>query len=491
MAYVGVGVATSTKRCRCSVSFIRKITTQLIYKFPSSIVICLLIFIAVIAVIGFRLLNRTRDTVKHINETTEYDPWIENGGLFIARSKTRLDEYKRLATLGRAFGIDSAILTPIETQAVFPLLDPNSFYGALHSPGDGVIDPSMLCTALTRLANATNNASFHEHCPVEKILTEKNANGTQSVTGVQTKEGIIRTNCIVNATGVWTESLLEPLGISLPLIPMKHSYVVSDPIENVFGKPNVRDHDASIYFRIQGSSIMMGGYEDNPIILDERVPNDFAFGLYDLDYSVFESHVKGATELCPAFGEAGIKSTVCGPESFTPDHKPLMGPDPRCHGLFHNCGFNSAGMMLGGGCGEQIAEWIVHGQPEFDMTNYDIRRFRFDQMADRKWATERSHEAYAKNYSMVFKNDQPLGGRNFVVDPLFDDMVKHGAVMTESHGYEIPGFFDKSKAPINVLPYDWYGAYDNPKNANSTHINFLEGESTYDFPDHLGLVKFV
>jgi hypothetical protein len=72
-----------------------------------------------------------------------------------------------------------------------------------------------------------------------------------------------------------------------------------------------------------GASICMGGYENNPILLD-NVPNDFNFGLYELDYSVFDTHIDGAVKLCPTFGNAGIKSTICGPESFTPDHKPLM-----------------------------------------------------------------------------------------------------------------------------------------------------------------------
>lgn len=67
----------------------------------------------------------------------------------------------------------------------------------------------------------------------------------------------------------------------------------------------------------------MGGYENNPILLDD-IPNDFNFGLYELDYSVFDAHIEGAVKLCPTFGTAGIKSTICGPESFTPDHKPLM-----------------------------------------------------------------------------------------------------------------------------------------------------------------------
>lgn len=113
------------------------------------------------------------------------------------------------------------------------------------------------------------------------------------------------------------------VGLRLPLIPMKHAYVLSESIPQARGLPNVRDHDGSVYFRVQGDCLMMGGYEQNPILLDE-VPKDFAFSLYELDWMNFP-HLANAVKLVPAFETVGIKSTVCGPESFTPDHKPLLG----------------------------------------------------------------------------------------------------------------------------------------------------------------------
>lgn len=117
---------------------------------------------------------------------------------------------------------------------------------------------------------------------------------------------------------------MKPHGVTLPLIPMKHSYVVSEAIDGLHQMmPNVRDHDYSIVFRIQGKAFNLGGYEKNPILL-EKIPSDFQFSLYDLDYSTFDEHIEGAIKLIPAFENAGIKSTVCGPESFTPDHRPLM-----------------------------------------------------------------------------------------------------------------------------------------------------------------------
>lgn len=170
-----------------------------------------------------------------------------------------------------------------------------------------------------------------------------------------------------------------------------------------------------------------------------------------------------------------------------PDHKPLLGPDPRLIGLFHNCGFNSAGMMFGGGCGEQLAKWIVHGRPEFHMFNFDVRRFTPNQASNKAWAVERSHESYAENYAMVFRNTQPRAGRNLRKDSLHETLVSNGAVMEECHGFERPAFFIKEKAI--VPPYDWCGFYGNEVNSDEKYLQILKGDEQYEFSDHHEVVS--
>lgn len=103
--------------------------------------------------------------------------------------------------------------------------------------------------------------------------------------------------------------------------------------------------------------------------------DDFAFSLFQLDWDVFEQHMQHAIHRMPILAQYGIKSEVCGPEAFTPDHRPLMGESPEVRGFFLGCGFNSGGMMTSGGAGQQLAHWIVHGRPEWYMYNYDIRRY--------------------------------------------------------------------------------------------------------------------
>ncbi|XP_066993512.2 sarcosine dehydrogenase, mitochondrial isoform X2 [Anabrus simplex] len=436
--------------------------------------------------VEIQLLDATRDLLMRLESETGFDPgWINNGGMYIAYTKERLDEYRRLATVGRSFGVDSSILTPEETKKVFPLLDENVIHGSLYCPGDGVVDPAMLCTALTRSATQAG-AKVIENCSVTEILTGENAFGSKKVTGVVTPYGSIKTNCVVNCCGVWARELGKMLGLPLPLVPMKHAYVVTESVPGVRGLPNIRDHDASVYFRIQGDSLCVGGYEPNPILLD-KVAQDFEFSLYELDWIVFSAHMRGAVNLVPVFETAGIKSTVCGPESFTPDHKPLLGEDPRLHGLYHSCGYNSAGMMLGGGCGEQMAQWIINGRPDLHLFSYDIRRFTSEQTKNEAWINERSHESYAKNYSIVFPNDQPLAGRNLYRDPFHEEMLEAGCFFEERQGWERPGWFSK-KGTMPVQKYDWFGAYGTTRNTDTRYTDSLEGDYTFGFSKHHQLI---
>ena len=168
----------------------------------------------------------------------------------------------------------------------------------------------------------------------------------------------------------------DQVGLDIPLIGYKHAYVTTDRIPGIENMPNIRDHDASVYLKLQGDALHIGGYEHNPVLIEgviwsfqqhilshfrchisylffnqsycfQGVAKDFAFSLYELDWDVFGIHIEGAVNRVPCLETIGIKSTVCGPESFTPDHKPILGEDPRVRGFYHGCGFNSGGMMFG------------------------------------------------------------------------------------------------------------------------------------------------
>lgn len=434
------------------------------------------------------LLAHTRNVIsKDLEEETGlHTGWIQNGGLFIASNKQRLDEYKRLMSLGKVYGIESYVLSPAETKDLYPLMNVDDLYGTLYVPKDGTMDPAGTCTTLSRAASA-RGATVIENCPVTGIQVRADDLGVKRVKAVETAHGTIETACVVNCAGVWATKLGDMAGVRVPLVAMHHAYVVTERIEGIQNMPNVRDHDASVYLRLQGDALSVGGYEQNPIFWDE-VSDKFAFSLFDLDWDVFMQHIEGAINRVPALEQTGIKSTVCGPESFTADHKPLMGEAPEVRGYFLGCGFNSAGMMLGGGCGRELAHWIIHGRPEKDMYGYDIRRFHNSLTGNDQWIRQRSHESYAKNYSVVFPFDEPLASRNMRKDPFHQVLTEQGCVFQERHGWERPGWFNRDGA-APVLDYDYYGAYDITENENYKYKDLLGKEYTFGFPPHHEVIK--
>ncbi|XP_036074095.1 sarcosine dehydrogenase, mitochondrial isoform X4 [Rousettus aegyptiacus] len=434
------------------------------------------------------LLAHTRRVVSRDlpEETGLHAGWVQNGGLFIASSQQRLLEYQRLMSLGKAYGVESHVLSPAETKALYPLMNVDDLYGTLYVPHDGTMDPAGTCSALARAA-ATRGAQIIENCPVTGIRVRTDDFGVRRVAAVETEHGSIQTPRVVNCAGVWAGAVGRMAGVKVPLVAMHHAYVVTERIEGIQNMPNVRDHDASIYLRLQGDALSVGGYEANPIFWEE-VSDKFAFGLFDLDWEVFAQHIEGAVNRVPVLEKTGVKSTVCGPESFTPDHKPLMGEAPELRGFFLGCGFNSAGMMLGGGCGQELAHWVVHGRPEKDMYSYDIRRFHCSLTGHQRWVRERSHESYARNYAVVFPHDEPLAGRSMRTGPLHQELLAQGCMFQERHGWERPGWFTpEGTAP--VLPYDYYGAYGNQAHQDHAYGKLLADEHTFDFPPHHNVIK--
>lgn len=442
----------------------------------------------------------SREMCKQLEQETDIASWTENGGLFVGTNAERLAEYKRFAETGKYFGIESHVLSPSEVKKVHPLLRVDDIYGGVYSPGDGTIDPTSICNAYAKAAKKYGGGVY-ENVAVSGIEVEdyKTLGGANSrrIQAVLTACGQrIQMPTVVNACGAWANEIARMVDVQIPLKAMKHAMVLTEPIEGMHsGLPNVRDHDLSVYLKTQGDSMAIGGYEQNPEFWPDVDPQ-FAFGLFELDYDTFGQNLAGHMQRCPVIEETGIKSTVCGPESFTPDHKPLMGPFPGLQGFFLACGFNSMGLMLGGGVGREMTKWILTGSPEVDLFSFDCARFHPTSVRDDAWVKDRTHESYAKTYAIVFPHDEALAGRGSRKSALYDELLSRGCVYQARHGFERPGWFETS-LPGSQEPksYDYYGAYeegawrlgqqdhpDVPKHPEHKYLDLVEGELTFDWP---------
>nr|XP_039249163.1 sarcosine dehydrogenase, mitochondrial-like [Styela clava] len=430
------------------------------------------------------LVDHTRELMtKTLKEETGMETgWVPTGGMFTAANKERLDEYQVMSTLGQVYGIESYVLSPEESLKVHPLLNVDDLYGTLYSPLDGTMDPAGTCTTYTKAA-AKYGAKVFEGCEILGLQVEENDMGTRQIKSVTTDLGTIKTSKVVNCTGVWAPYIGKMAGVRVPQVAYKHAYVVTEIIDGIKTCPNVRDHDGSVYLKRQGDTIQIGGYEPNPIPW-EKVEKNFAFGLFDLDWDVFGQHIEAACNRIPQILHTGIRTTVCGPESFTPDGHPLMGEAPEVRGFYHGSAFNSGGMLLGGGAGRELAHWVINGRPQLDMFSMDIRRFPTNLVNEKTWLKERSHETYAKHYSIAFHHDQPLGGRNQRADPLHQELLNRGCFYEERHGWERPAYFPGASQDLNfpVKKYDYYGNYGNDKHRNYEYNEKLKEDYCFDFP---------
>nr|XP_018667188.1 sarcosine dehydrogenase, mitochondrial-like [Ciona intestinalis] len=430
---------------------------------------------------------QTRDLISKIlpEETGEDAGWLETGTLNLARTKHQFIDFLQNSAFAKTMGVEMLQLQPNEINDIHPLLNTSDLYGVIYSPACGTMDPATYCMSYVKAA-AKYGLEMIENCTVKGITTKEDYLGLKRVQSVETNLGTIKTNNIVNCAGAWAPYIAQTINENVPQLVYKHAYVVTEAIEGILNTPMVKDH-GSIYIKPQGNALQFGGYETNPILV-ENLPQDFSFGLYDLDWDIFSIHTNAAINRVPAVETTGIRSTVCGPESFTPDGQPNMGESTQVRGYFHGSGFNSGGMMLGGGAGRQLAHWVIHGKPEIDLVNCDIRRHPINLSNPNKWLLEKCHEKFARRYSVHFPHDQSLGGRNQRKGRLYQEHADAGALFGNKFGFERPAYFVKDKdghpqSNLNVLEYDFYRAYDNKPHDRDYYCDEVLKDCTFEFPE--------
>ena len=373
--------------------------------------------------------------------------WKQNGGLRLACNDERWTEIKRQATTARSFGLEMELLTPAEAQKLWPPMDISDLVGAAFLPTDGQAAPSDISQSLAKGARM-HGAMVFEGVNVTGIGVKEGR-----VVSVETDQGVINCEKIVNCAGMWAREVGSLAGVSVPLQVVQHQYLVSEKIDGVTPDlPTLRDPDRLIYFKEEVGGLVMGGYEVNPISwADEGVPEHFEFQLLASDWDHFEPFIEQALGRVPAFETAGVKQLINGPESFTPDGNYIMGEAPEVKNFFVGAGFNAFGIAAGGGAGWTLADWVINGEQPLDLWSVDIRRFS-ELHRDNHWVRERTLEAYGKHYTIVFPHEEYESGRPRIVSPLYQRLKAKNACFGSKLGWERPNWF----APDGIEPTDEY-----------------------------------
>jgi dimethylglycine dehydrogenase len=234
-------------------------------------------------------------------------------------------------------------------------------------------------------------------------------------------------------------------GAELPIVPLQHHYVVTEPLAEVAALgdelPVLRDTDSSFYVRQEGDGLLVGPFERSPKTWAlDCVPDDFHGRLLPGDLDRISDVLVAAGERVPAFGDAGIRTVVNGPDGYTPDGRCLMGPVPGLPGFHVLAGFSIFGVVYGGGAGRYAAEWILDGQPSDDMWELDVCRFG-DYARATGYVAARACEVYQREYAVHYPEEELPAGRPLKTDPLYDTLRGRGAVFGVRSGWERPLWF--------------------------------------------------
>ncbi len=383
-----------------------------------------------------QLLGYSVDLYNKIEEETGLGTgWKMNGGLRLACNEERWTEVKRQATTAHSFGLDMQLLTPSEAQELWPLMDVSDVVGAAYLPTDGQANPSDITQALAKGARMAG-AKIFEDTKVTDIEIEDG-----KIRAVITEHGRIECEKVICCAGQWTRTFAGRFGVNVPLVPMEHQYMVTEPFDVPSNLPTLRDPDRLTYYKEEVGGLVMGGYEPNPIPWATKgIPQGFHYTLLDSNFDHFEQLMELALGRVPALENAGVKTLTNGPESFTPDGNFIIGEAPELSNFFVGAGFNAFGIAAGGGAGMALAEWVHKGEPPFDLWSADIRRFGRPHF-DTDWVRTRTVEAYGKHYTMAWPHEEHDSGRPCRKSPLYDTLKDQGACFGEKLGWERPNWY--------------------------------------------------
>ncbi len=384
-------------------------------------------------------------------ETGQAVTWHGCGSFRLAYEEDEMDWLRHTTSVGRTLGFEMDLVSPQEVAKLHPFYNLDGVLGALHTPNDGHVDPTNVTMALAAGARA-KGVRIQRRCRATNI--------TRAATGewvVETEQGTITCEHVVNAGGTYARQMGEWSGLQLPMTSMTHHYFVTEPVPEFKDLdrelPVIRDdRKVSGYIRMEQQRGLIGIYEKENVnsVWEDHCPWDAENELFAADYDRVMPWLEESLNRMPIFAELGIQREVHGAISHPPDGNPLIGPAPGVQNYWCCCG-TQIGIGWGPGLTRELARWMVHGAADISMRDFDPRRF--GSYATKEWQVIKAHEDYALRHEIPYPHHNRLAGRPVKPSPLYDVLKSKGAVFEEVYGHERPRFFARD----GVGQSDHYG----------------------------------
>ena len=393
----------------------------------------------------------SRDLYARLEQETGHSTGFRPvGHISIATTPERQEALRREAQWMHGFGVADTEISPREIAEMWPLARTDDILSGFYVADEGRADPVGVATSLAKGARQLG----------VRIIEGVAATGVETrgrrVTGVLTEAGRIETETVVNSAGMWARQFGALAGVSVPLQAAEHYYLLTDTVPGM--DPDlavIEDPDSYGYYRPEGDGMLVGLFEPEgaPWSLD-GVARDFSFGKLPPDWDRMERFLGPALARIPCLAETGVRTFFCGPESFTADVKPLIGPAPELDGYFVAAGLNSLGILSGGGVGSVVASWIVDGVPPVDTAHIAIDRTATYETS-RKFRAERTVEQLGVLFGdAVWPSWKPSTGRNVRRSVLHDRLTAAGGHFAQSAGWEFAEWYAQAdEHPVTRLGF--------------------------------------
>jgi glycine/D-amino acid oxidase-like deaminating enzyme len=319
-----------------------------------------------------RLAQSSIDIVRGFTEATGVPmPYVQSGSLLAARTPEHAALVDEEAEASSRWGIELEKVDAAEMHRLAPYLTGRDIRSAWFVPGDIYVEEPRLLLEAYITAIAQLGSEVIGHAAVTGIAI---ADG--EIAGVSTARGDIATPLVVDAAGAWARAVGSLAGAEVPVAPVRHQLLITRPIAGMAPtEPIARIVDASVYLRPARGGLMMGGMESDPIAIDPRADPTFTIADTPLDIRVLDEFTEALGPLVPALGDTPVAEHRGGLFTMTPDARFLAGPVPGVRGLWTATGCNGSGFSISAGIGRALAEWMVGGEPPFDLSSLEPGRF--------------------------------------------------------------------------------------------------------------------
>ncbi|GAA3839150.1 FAD-dependent oxidoreductase [Streptomyces phyllanthi] len=429
-------------------------------------------------------------TLDSVRQYKELGVFTESGGFEIARTEERMEELRRRMSSAKAWGIESELVSPAFVKEKVPFIEEDQFIGAFWTPSVGVVDSLRAGTIMRDGAIESGALTSVPNVEVVGLDVEDGR-----IRRVRTNKGDIEAEYVVIACGVWSPKIGDMAGVSIPLTPAVHQMISVGPCPQLSGLPGeinfpiVRDMDTFCYERQHGADMEVGSYAHRAILHEpEDIPSNEQSKLSPTEMPFtsddFDTQLEQAYELMPELlGAEGaeMRYAINGLLSLTCDGNPILG-ESHVKGLW-----TAAAVWIkeGPGVGRAVAEWMVHGHSEIDISHSDIARFYPHQMR-REHTRLRTTESFIKTYGIVHPAEQYESDREQRLSPMFESEKKLGAVFFEAVGWERPQWYESNADLLEVygdrvMPreHEWDARWWSPI-INAEHLRMRESAGVID-----------